>query len=319
MKASVIISNLEPQGNLLTQLYALCTQDFPKDQYEIILPDLGNLTRAQYTIIGHLEQEHPHFRLLRGSGKNRSKMINAAARQARSALLLFIESHCIPPKDWVARAVRLFETHDIDAALGFVKTVPTHVPSAQVESKLLYDVYDRMERLGTKKSFFDFHNSAITKACFDELGGFDEGLPMMMEFELGARLYKNKKRVHQFKENEIWHNTDATFRNYDRIIAGQGRDRGRMIQRFGVQYMHDYFPMPRFLALLPLLRAFRIPAFMLASALTLTGGAGFHVAQRLRLGKRAAGFWFNLFAKNSLRRGILLGLKKSEAVVPRRR
>ena len=312
MKASVIISNLEPQGNLLTQLYVLCTQDFPKDQYEIILPDVGNMTRAQLTIIGHLEREYPHFRLLRGQGRNRSQMINAAARQATGALLLFIESHCIPPKDWVARAVRLFETKDIDAAVGRVKTVPTHILAAQVESALLYDVLDRMEQLGTKKMFFDFHNSAITKACFDELGGFDEGLPMMMEFDLGVRLYQRKKRVHQFTENEIWHNTDATFGNYDRIISGQGRDRGRMIQRFGVQYMHDYFPMPRFLALLPLLRAFRIPAFMLASALTLAGAAGFKVAQRLRMGRRAADLWFNLFARNSLRRGILLGLRKSE-------
>lgn len=313
MKATVIISNLEPQGNLLTVLYALCTQDFPQGEYEVILPDLKNITPSEAAIAAHLSRQYPQFRVLRGPTKNRSVMINAAARQARGEFLLFIESHCIPPNDWVANHVKLHESNKIDAVLGHIATVPTHVQSAQAESEMLHDVYRRMEAQGTAKSFFDFHNASIRKACFDELGGFDEGLPHMMEFELGVRLHQRKKRVHNAAGFDIWHNTDASFEKYSAIIAGQGRDRGRMIQRFGVQYMNEYFPMPRFLALLPFFRVFRIPALMAATMLMHAGRLGFYAVEKCSLGKRATYFFFDIFSKCSLRRGILQGLKRSEA------
>lgn len=312
MKATVIMSNLEPQGNLLTVLYALCTQDFPQGEYEVILPDLKNITPSEAAIATHLSRQYPHFRVLRGNTKNRSVMINEAARQARGEFLLFIESHCIPPNDWVANHVRLHETKNVDAVLGHIATVPTHVQSAQAESEMLHEVYRRMKAQGTAKSFFDFHNSSISKKCFDELGGFDEGLPHMMEFELGARLHQRKKRVHNAADFNIWHNTDASFDNYSTIITGQGRDRGRMIQRFGVPYMNEYFPMPRFLALLPFFKVFRVPALMAATALMHAGAFGFAVAEKCRLGKRVTDFFFGVFSKCSLRRGILQGLKKSE-------
>jgi len=43
---------------------------------------------------------------------------NAAAREARGEILLFTDSDCLCPPDWIARAVRAFEAPDLAALQG---------------------------------------------------------------------------------------------------------------------------------------------------------------------------------------------------------
>jgi len=88
VKASVIISDTESQNRLLVDVLALCKQDLPSHQYEVILPDLGHFSAEEKTILAEFQKQYPNFRVIGNRGK-RSFMLNEAVRQSRGELLFF--------------------------------------------------------------------------------------------------------------------------------------------------------------------------------------------------------------------------------------
>jgi hypothetical protein len=311
VKASVIISDVESQGRLLVNMHALCTQDVPASQYEVILPDLGNFTREEEVILNDFESQYPHFRVLGMPGKNRSQLLNEAARQAKGEILFFIESHCLLHRTWLKDYLEVFKDRKTQIVLGDIRTVPTDSWGGQAEEVQRMRVMRHFDAIGTASSYWDFHNAAITKKLFFEMGGLSEDIPIMAEFELGARVHQ--RGVPIVRRGVVWHFNDATLRNYSRVIAAQGADHSRMLSRNGRAFMERYFPSP-FLKLVPLMRFLRIPLLAYTLLMIRAGIVAFYITWGLGF-RRAAQACFRSFAANSHRYGRLSTLNER----PRRR
>lgn len=308
MKASVIVSDTLSQKMLLVDMLALCTQDFPRGQYEVILPDLGMFSTEEKALLAEFEKQYPHFRVLRNNGKKRSAIMNEAVRLSRGELLFFVESHCLVYRTWLREFAAVFKNKKVQAAVGYIKTVPTSSWVGQAEEVSRKNVMDSFDRLNVSDSYFDAHNVGITRKCFDSVGGLPENLPIMAEFVLGANLHKNGIKIVYFPQSRIWHFNDATFKYYSSIVAAQGADKTRMLKLHGKEFVQRYFPLSSFfMRYLFFFRLFRLPLLLMEKMLIYEGIAGFTCAKTLGMNKLAVRF-FKLFAESSHRYGLLKGL-----------
>ena len=308
MKASIIVSDMDNQGMLLSNMQALCTQNFPHDQYEVILPDLGNFRAEDKAILMELEKQHPNFIVLREQG-SRTQLLNRAAKQAKGELFLFIESHIWVPDTWVKQYVELFSDPSIRIVQGKIRTVPTDSWVGESQDAFFTEVMRRFKLYGSSGSYFDFHNSAMRKTLFEELGGFRDDLPAFGEFELGARACQKENTIYRFDQSLGWHYNDNRLFNYSRIISTQGADRTRIYLIHGEEFMKKYFPARKFIRYYSLIKTFRLPLIILFKTLAITSIIGIKLTRPLKL-QRIARRLFISMAQNSLRYGILTTVKE---------
>lgn len=308
MKASVIISDTLSQNMLLVDMLALCTQDFPRGQYEVILPDLGKLITEEKALLAEFEKQYPHFKVLGYNGKGRGSMMGEAVRLSKGEILFFVESHCLVHRTWLKEFAAVFKDKKVQAAVGYIKTVPTSSWVGQAEEVSRKKVMESFDRLNVSDSYFDAHNVGITRRCFDKMGGLPDNLPIMAEFVLGANLHKNGIKIVYFPQNVIWHFNDATFTYYSGIVVSQGADKTRMLKTHGKEFVQRYFPLSSFfMKNLVFFRLFKLPLLVMERMLIYEGIVGFTCAKTLGMNKLALRF-FKLFAESSHRYGLLKGL-----------
>src|SRR3990172_7100109 len=216
MKASVIISDVNEQGMRLPVVQMLCNQNF--DDYEVFLASVNVFTPEHETMLKEFEKQYPHFKVINVPGGNRAETINEAVRRSKGAILCFMESHCIAHRQWVKMYVDLFRSSKVQAAMGAVNTIPASTFMGKAQENKRLDVVDNLGKLGTVKFFFDFHNSAMRRSVFLELGGLSLYIPIMCEFELGARFIEKGAKLHFLPKSVVWHANDSPFWKYGSVI-----------------------------------------------------------------------------------------------------
>ncbi len=107
---SVIIPTYNNRAALARTLPPLLAQDFPADQFEIIVLDDGSTdgTREMVTSLTAPVPVHYHWQPNRG----RSAARNAGARLARGRILLFLDSDILAGPELLGRHYRYYERHD---------------------------------------------------------------------------------------------------------------------------------------------------------------------------------------------------------------
>jgi len=230
---------------------------------------------------------------------------------------MFIESHIFLENDTVRKYVQLFDEDKERVAIqGGIKTVPTDSWVGQAQDFFFIKNVGRFKKFNVFEYYFDFHNSAMRRSCFDELGGFRDDLPSMGEFELGARLCASGRKIYRTGDIVGWHFNDNRLLSYAHIVGTQGMDRTRIFLIHGPKFMSKYFPQPKFMRLFPLVRRTRI-IFLAGATLALYASmAGLVLTRPLRL-KGLARFFFTCFAENSVRLGMIRTVnewKKYQAV-----
>jgi len=287
----------------------LCNQDFPQNEYEIILPDYGNFTKRDKYVLEFFEKEYPNFRIMKG-GKGRCALINEAVKQSKGSIILFAETHCLPHRGWIRQYVALFNNDKICVAEGALRPIPSDTWTGQAELLNRRISERQIDRLGVSFSHFSCHNSGIRKALFLKMGGLSENL-FVGEHEFGARLHQNGIDIFQFKECEVWHGVNAGLKVYSLRLSEEGADKSRVLYVHGKTFLKENFPSPTFLRMLPVIGIFRIPLLIAIKSLMMISAGGFYIGKMLAL-RRVANFYFHVLAVNSHRYGILKGLKSGK-------
>lgn len=309
MKVTVIVSEMDSQGMAPFTLHALCTQNYPSNLYEVIVPDLGNFTEEELAIIAQLKKNYPHLTILKVGSKNRAELFNIAAKQAKGELFCLIESHCYAHKNWIADYVKLHKEKKFELAVGRIRTVPTDSPVGHAQDEFFDEVRRRIKAENVEWSYFDCHNSAITKKLFQKLKGMDERLPNMCEFEIGARACELGVPILRVENSVVWHFNDNHLANYSKIVHWQGIDRTRMLLIHGKEFLNKYFPNPRFARMFPAIKRFRALFLLGALVFIFISRAGIIASRILKIEKTAAVFFMH-HAENSVRYGMIKAAKE---------
>jgi len=186
-KVSVIIPTYNQKEILAKTLDYLILQDYPKEQYEIIVVDDGSTDATQEMVkskmrpkIGlrylYQKQRGPHFAR------------NLGIEKARGEIIIFVDSDIFTPPNFISEHVTFHQKFGDVVVSG-----PT------VRTDRLDNVFGDINRRKVKKWLFDFSgpsfitsNLSVKRKFLIRVGGFDEEFTGFgwHDWELGLRLKK---------------------------------------------------------------------------------------------------------------------------------
>jgi glycosyltransferase involved in cell wall biosynthesis len=126
MNSIPTVSILMPIRNeaafLSRSLAAVLAQDYPVDQFEVIVAD-GMSTDDSPQIVASLAAQHSNLRLIRNPKQIVPTGLNAAWAQARGEIIVRVDGHCEISRDYVRHCVEHLQHKEIDGVGGPLETV----------------------------------------------------------------------------------------------------------------------------------------------------------------------------------------------------
>lgn len=176
-KISIIIPTFNEEDTIAALLDAVKEKGNFYHICEVIIIDGGSTDKTLDIVSGY------DFRLIESPAKGRSQQMNYASKQAKGDILYFIHADSIPPRKFTERIVHVIKPKQ--RAGCFMSR---------------FDLNHWFLRAGNFFSFLPFwfcrgggQTLYITKDLFFELGGYDESMILMEEYDLISRIQKKTR------------------------------------------------------------------------------------------------------------------------------
>jgi len=202
---SVIIPFHGLKDELLMCLNGLNDQkaEFP---FEIIIVESGNDFNLQDSVKVFSNVSLISSKKLLFPGKAR----NIGAEQASANLLAFIDSDCVPEKNWVSQAHHKLQS-GLKIVIGPILNINSLLPISTIDNHLQFVDFQKY-RPSKNISHFPGCNFAITKLLFNKLRGFPEDVKAGEDVlfsqaaieKCSSKIYFDKKLVVQHKGRNKW-------------------------------------------------------------------------------------------------------------------
>ena len=173
-RVSVVVPCYRSPDRLTALLEALCAQDLPTDDFEVVVVDDGSpqpLAPAAETFADRL-RIHVHRQANAGPATAR----NTGAEVATAPLLAFTDDDCRPDAAWLSRLWAAHERHPEAMLGGHVVNAVEGDTAAEASQLLLAFVYEWFDEHHPSR-FFASNNLAVPREGFLDLDGFDTGFP----------------------------------------------------------------------------------------------------------------------------------------------
>jgi cellulose synthase/poly-beta-1,6-N-acetylglucosamine synthase-like glycosyltransferase len=179
----IVIPAYNEGNNILACVNSLKGQNFPKDDYEIIVVD-NNSTDDTPDIVKNLGVIHV-VEYKRGTAAAK----NAGIRLAKGNIIAFVDGDCIATEGWLKNIVSGFEKSDIGCIAGGI-TAKEDDSLSPLERFFIRKGY-LSQAQHVENSFLPFAamaNAAYRKEVFDKIGLFDEELLIGEDADLSWRM-----------------------------------------------------------------------------------------------------------------------------------
>jgi GT2 family glycosyltransferase len=192
---SVVVPVRNESRSIEHTLRLLLTQDFPRDEFEVIVAD-GVSTDDTVPIVRRLQGEFPNLKLVFNSAKLASAGRNTAIRHATKDVVVIVDGHChVPDRDYLSKLSAAFaesgadslgrpQPLDIDDPTPFQRAV-----SAARSSRLGHnpdsDIYSNEAKFVPPQSTA----VAYSRKVFAQIGLFDQAFDACEDVEFNERVH----------------------------------------------------------------------------------------------------------------------------------
>jgi len=206
MKASIIIPAYNAERTIAQTLEACLHQDFPPDEFEVIVVDDGSTDDTEEQVrrfpVRYIQQENAG----RGAALNNGRTV------ATGDTLVFFDADCVPPRDWLHRLVEALQN---GSRVGMVGTIyaPARGSSA-VASAIDEEIRYRHFRSPDQTQHVGGFCQAISCKLFDEVGEFDVRFRRAQDNELSCRVAQRGYALRVLKDVAVVHDHPRTLRSW---------------------------------------------------------------------------------------------------------
>ncbi len=201
--------------------------NYPKDKFELIIVDDG----SQDSTIDFLHKAkniYPSLNLKILCQKNAgpSSARNNGASVANGEYLLFADSDCLLPQNWLGEIKKELDIKKVDFFGGPDKEHPEFTAMQKAISFSMTSFFTTGGiRGGKAKNFFPrSFNMGIKKDAFLQVGGFSN-LRFGEDIDLSLRLQKNGKKSRLFPNAWVYHKRRATIKQFWKQVLNSGSAR----------------------------------------------------------------------------------------------
>ena len=223
---SLIIATYNRLEELKELLHSAGAQDFPMDQFEMVISDDGSQdgTRA------YLEEQSFSFplRYLYQANKGPGEARNYGMREAAGEYFLFIDSDCILPKTYLTTIDRCLEATPLDAFGGPDDCHPSFGPMLKAINYSMTSFIGTGGTRGAKKSVGKFYprsfNMGIHRSVFEKIGGMNQ-LRHWQDMDFSARIYAAGFKVGLIPDAVVYHKRRTNLKRFFKQIFNWGEAR----------------------------------------------------------------------------------------------
>lgn len=192
---TVVVPVRNESASIEVTLRSLLTQDFPQDEFEVIVAD-GLSTDATVPVVRRLQAEYPNLKLVYNAGKFSSAGRNTALRHMSGEYAVVIDGHChMPDRNYLRNLVDAFERSGADS-LG--RPQPLDVPdptpfqaavSAARASRLGHN--PESDIFSDEAKFVEPQSTAVAyrRRVLHTIGMFDEKFDACEDVEFNHRVH----------------------------------------------------------------------------------------------------------------------------------
>ena len=209
------------RGHIGPFLESLLSQDYPADQWELIVAD-GMSDDGTREILREMESRYaPRLRVIDNPGRIVSTGLNAAIRQARGHYLVRMDCHTEYAPDFIRRSIEVLEQTGADNAGG-----PARTRARTYLQRAIAAAYHSPFSCGGASFHnddFEGYSDTVPYGCWKtgrlkELGLFDESLVRNQDDELNLRITRAGGKIWQSPKIRSWYyprpRLGALFRQY---------------------------------------------------------------------------------------------------------
>ena len=191
---SIIVPCYNEEATIGLLLDALLEQTYPRQQMEVIVADALSRDRTR-EVIAAFQQAHPELEVHIKENACRSipSGLNLAGTTARGDILIRLDAHCTPIREYVERCVNDLEAGK-GSVVGGVWSIRAGAEGFIAEAIALaaahpLGVGDAMYRLAASEGPVDtVPFGAFRRELFTEMRGFDESLLTNEDYEFNTRV-----------------------------------------------------------------------------------------------------------------------------------
>jgi len=199
---SVIVPCFNEEKTIGLLLDALCMQTYPLEKMEVVVAD-GLSTDGTRQAIADFQQAHPQLmvRVVENPARHIPAGLNAALRAARGEVIVRMDAHAVPARDYVARCVADLQAGKGENVGGVWQIesggqgwLARSIAAAAAHPLGVGDARYRLNSPAGEVDTVPF--GAYQRTLFDRLGGFDETLLSNEDYELNARIRQQGGRIY---------------------------------------------------------------------------------------------------------------------------
>ncbi|MBA4189892.1 MAG: glycosyltransferase family 2 protein [Planctomycetaceae bacterium] len=231
---SVIVPVRNEAKSIEHTLRLLLTQNFPREQYEVIVAD-GVSTDATVTIVRRLQGEFDNLKLVYNPARFSSAGRNTAIRHSTKDVVVVVDGHChVPDRNYLKNLSTAFDASGADC-LG--RPQPLDVPepspfqqavSAARSSRLGHnpgsDIYSDQPKFVTPQSTA----VAYSRTVLHRIGMFDEAFDACEDVEFNERVHAAGLTCYFAPAAKIVYEPRSNFRALFYQLSRYGLGRARL-------------------------------------------------------------------------------------------
>ena len=164
---SVVIPAYNSENTIGGCLKSLQEQDYPRENYEIIVVDDGSSDKTKDVISSFHD-----VKLITQKNAGPASARNLGASHAKGEVLLFTDADCIPDKNWIKEMTASFSNPEVVGAAGTYRTLNDKSTIARYVGHEIAQRHERMKLL-ENIDFVGTYSAAYRKDVYNAFGGFD--------------------------------------------------------------------------------------------------------------------------------------------------
>lgn len=178
---SIIIPVLNGERHIGNCLKSIFNVNYPKEYYEVILVDNGSTDRTLEIAMKY------NVKILSILNVTIAAVRNYGAKNAKGEILAFIDSDCLPTKDWLRNAINVLADN---SSIGIVGSKYPLSKGAGRMERAWHLVYNSNPNYIGPTRWLSGGNLIARRKCFDAVGGFNEFLVTNEDVDFCSRAKK---------------------------------------------------------------------------------------------------------------------------------
>jgi len=200
-------------------LESLIKQDYPKDNFEILVVD-GSSEDGTKGVAEKYTLQHSFIKILDNPQKFTPFALNIGIKNARGEVIVRMDSHADYEPDYISKCLKYLQEYNADNVGGIIKTL-TKENTSQAKAiayalSSFFGVGTSYFRLGSEKPRWvdTVFGGCYRREVFDKVGLFDERMVRGQDIEFNRRLKRSGGKILLAPDIVAYYYPQTTIANF---------------------------------------------------------------------------------------------------------